>query len=165
MQKALQVVHSTLSRLKYAIKDVICWWGCSAVPSYSNHEYRFQFGSFTWDQAETYCKDTFGGHLASFHSDQEFNAVYDALSSVRGAAPNGWIGLNDLTAEGTFVWSDGTSVVYTNWKSGEPNDAGNNEDCGELTGAKWIDAPCDRTQSAICKRERPPGEHNAHSKL
>lgn len=31
----------------------------------------------------------------------------------------GWIGLNDRHRENDWVWSDGTTVVFTNWKSGK----------------------------------------------
>ena len=35
-----------------------------------------------------------------------------------------WIGLNNEEVEGTWVWSDGRSVTWNNWKRGEPtNDA------------------------------------------
>jgi len=49
-----------------------------------------------------------------------------------------WIGCNDRTAEGRYVWTDGASCaknagVYTNFAGGEPNDwqsdGYNEEDC------------------------------------
>ena len=41
-----------------------------------------------------------------------------------------WIGLNDQSNEGTFVWQDGTAFDYGNdvsggvwpWQNGQPND-------------------------------------------
>ena len=39
-----------------------------------------------------------------------------------------YIGMSDLSAEGGFIWSDGTPVAYVNWNDGEPNNAGE-EDC------------------------------------
>ena len=39
---------------------------------------------------------------------------------------NWWIGLSDIATEGTFVWEGGQNVdedVYTDWFTGEPNDA------------------------------------------
>ena len=53
-----------------------------------------------------------------------------------------WIGLNDRSVEGTFVWSNGEAVTYTNWTAGEPNNSGN-EDCAHIwSSGTWNDIPC-----------------------
>ena len=70
----------------------------------------------TWEQAETNAQNL-GGHLVSINSAEE-NAAVRAL----GGSSALWIGLNDIDSEGTFVWSDGSPVTYTNWVPGEPND-------------------------------------------
>ena len=65
-----------------------------------------------------------------------------------------WIGLNDHDSEGTFVWEDGTTVSYTNWHSGEPNDYGSGEDCGQLNfwgDGTWNDQSCSETLYFICE--------------
>ena len=69
-----------------------------------------------------------------------------------------WIGLNDRRSESQFVWSDGTSYnasVYSNWKPGEPNDAGASEDCVELHNTGWNDRDCKTEFGYIC--EKPKG--------
>lgn len=38
-----------------------------------------------------------------------------------------WIGLNDAGHEGTFTWSSGQSVSYTNWSPGQPDNARGDE--------------------------------------
>ncbi|MDC8003310.1 HYR domain-containing protein [Aureisphaera galaxeae] len=38
------------------------------------------------------------------------------------------IGFTDRVTEGTFEWHSGDTSTYTNWRSGEPNDAGAGED-------------------------------------
>jgi hypothetical protein len=53
-----------------------------------------------------------------------------------------WIGLNDIAQEGSYVWSSGAPVGYTNWYPGEPNNL-NNEDFVLMytfvSGAGWND--------------------------
>ncbi|XP_078000514.1 low affinity immunoglobulin epsilon Fc receptor-like [Glandiceps talaboti] len=76
-----------------------------------------------------------------------------------------FIGLNDKTVEGTYVWSDGTEVnrcnPYTNWATGEPNDNEKQDtkgqDCVQLwfrgnRQGKWDDEYCDyRPKGFVCE--------------
>ena len=55
--------------------------------------------------------------LVSIHSAERNAAVMAVVSS---GSP--WIGLSDSSSEGSFDWSDGSGVDYTNWSTGEPND-------------------------------------------
>lgn len=62
-----------------------------------------------------------------------------------------WVGGNDRTSEGNWVFPDGRSMTYTNWSSGEPNNSGN-EDCVQfnwLSPGIWNDAKCGNTYKAI----------------
>ena len=66
----------------------------------------------------------------------------------------GWINFNDQASEGSWVWSDGSPVTYTNWLSGQPDNSGN-EDCGQIhtqaNGWKWGDWRCGMgTSHLIC---------------
>jgi len=63
-----------------------------------------------------------------------------------------WIGFNDLATEGVFAWVAGSST-YTSWASGEPNDAGNNEDCAEVNrdSGLWNDKECSDIRSFVCE--------------
>jgi len=65
-----------------------------------------------------------------------------------------WIGLNDRSSEGTFVWSDSTALgAYTAWASGEPNNAYGLEDCTEVLGSsgEWNDSGCANYRRTLCE--------------
>ncbi|MDZ7848271.1 MAG: lectin-like protein [Owenweeksia sp.] len=67
---------------------------------------------------------SFGGHLVTI-TDATENATVSVFSANRF-----WIGLTDQNVEGTFEWTTGEAVNYTNWDvaNGEPNDFNSKED-------------------------------------
>ena len=125
----------------------------STYTSYDNGYYIAVYtggSSITWYDAESYCQNTYGTELASLHSANDTRNAEAALSGVGLTSSNNvWIGFNDITTEGTFVWSDGSPVDYTNWHSGEPNDCCHSstpdgEDCTHMWGGStWNDMACD----------------------
>ncbi len=91
------------------------------------------------------------GHLISIHTQ----AVQDFLVTEAFAIQGGdwWVGLNDIKAEGTFVWTDGSKLDYLHWNGGEPNNAGE-EDCANITqggGGQWNDLACGAGRPYICR--------------
>ena len=99
-----------------------------------------------WEDAEQKCVE-YGGHLTSIQSSEENKFVYDLSEKAVT-----WIGGNDLAAEGSWTWSDGTPWSFTNWK-GQPNNDGN-EDCLDIGyyNEEWNDNKCSRKLPAICKK-------------
>lgn len=68
------------------------------------------------------------------------------------------LGANDLGAEGTFVWDDGTILEYMNWNTGSPDSGGGtvDEDCVVIdvaAGGGWDDRPCSGAFAFVCERE------------
>ena len=67
---------------------------------------------------------------------------------------------------GDVFWLNGRSLLFTNWRTGEPNNANNNEDCVDFEyfstdgRCDWNDFPCSRTEfegrifRPICKQEQ-----------
>ena len=65
---------------------------------------------------------------------------------------------SDYADRPSFKWQDTTELEFTNWATGEPNNADNSEACGQMyANGYWNDAPCTKTNvnAYICKRERP----------
>ncbi len=72
----------------------------------------------TWTASEAEAV-TLGGHLASIDDAAENAFVHSTFAlGDRGL----WIGLNDMASEGSFAWSSGDTVTYTNWNPNEPGD-------------------------------------------
>jgi hypothetical protein len=64
-----------------------------------------------------------------------------------------WTGMTDYADEGQWSWADGSTVSYTNWAPGEPNNFGNDEDCMELgyyADGKWNDNGCSAQHPFMC---------------
>jgi len=92
----------------------------------------------TWSQAEAEAVGL-GGHLASIGSADENNWIWETFGPVAGSSV--WIGFNDADQEGTFVWTDGASVTYTNWwvAGGQPSNDGGIENYAEMNNYVWND--------------------------
>ncbi|KAI8511499.1 hypothetical protein Bbelb_105990 [Branchiostoma belcheri] len=109
--------------------------------------YLFQQTLKPWATARVDCQRR-GGDLVSVNSDQEWNWI---LGQTLGSFPQYWIGLHDQAGEGNFVWSDRSPVTVTYWNYGEPNNSGGDEDCAEIGGTTWNDAPCTNQNRYICE--------------
>ena len=73
----------------------------------------------TWNDARSHCK-SLGGDLASV-SSLEINTFLTILTSDQA-----WIG--GYKSGSSWKWTDGSSVDYSNWMSGQPNNWGGNQD-------------------------------------
>ena len=75
-----------------------------------------------------------------------------------GEVDSHWLGFSDQSAEGGWVWSDGSPVAFVDWADGEPNNYGNGEDCAEIVvgglagGGTWNDQKCDMKSKAVCEK-------------
>ena len=91
-----------------------------------------------------------GGKVASLTTGEESNFVNEKFIK------SGFIGgirLQDEDNSSTsWEWTDGLPWSYNNWNAGEPNDAGNNEDCIDRNSGGWNDVPCDNPRDALYKR-------------
>ena len=76
----------------------------------------------TWGSAEAEA-NSLGGHLVTINDAAENAWVTSQWSAGRHL----WIGLNDIATEGTYVWSSGEAVTYTNFAPGEPNNLGDED--------------------------------------
>ncbi|MCX8159287.1 MAG: C-type lectin domain-containing protein, partial [Candidatus Pacearchaeota archaeon] len=83
------------------------------------------------------------GSLATINNHEE-NYFLFYQSQLFFPGKNLLFGLNDLESEGNWVYFSGENSAYRNWRSGEPNNVGN-EDCSFLeshANGYWNDGSC-----------------------
>jgi len=107
--------------------------GFTNQQNYNGHSYYRSTGSAFWTTARANCL-AMGGHLVTITSSGEQSFIF-------GRWPSGWIGLTDEVSEGTWRWVTGETYSYTNWNSGEPNNAGNEDYVQFVSNGRWNDLP------------------------
>ncbi|GEM_PF-4233426 len=85
---------------------------------FNNHLYVLYDYYLDWATAENFCVSK-GGHLSSITSSGENEIVYSLLQ--KGSRVAYYIGGYDYGSEGSFVFTDGSTMTYKNWHTGEPN--------------------------------------------
>nr|XP_003224134.1 PREDICTED: mannose-binding protein C [Anolis carolinensis]XP_008114002.1 PREDICTED: mannose-binding protein C [Anolis carolinensis] len=91
-----------------------------------------------------------GGKLASPKNEPENRVLAEMVK--KNSPKHAFLGINDIQTEGIFVDLNGAPVRYTNWKSGEPNDYNNNEDCVVvLENQLWNDLNCEHKSPIFCE--------------
>lgn len=105
-----------------------------------------------WDAAVAACAALGPGHhLATVEDAVENQIIADMIGS-----PDAWLAATDSANEGTWTWATGDAFAFTNWRSGEPNNGGGNEDCGLIEGGRggtWDDRPCGASNEFVCERD------------
>ena len=97
-------------------------WGYIEIPNtlrVGRFDDAFAFRStmaMNYTDAQNFAQ-SFGGNLASVRSQPLYEDYFSPHVEI--AEEIHWFGLNDLSTEGTFSFSDGTPVTYTNWSPGQ----------------------------------------------
>jgi len=122
----------------------------------NGHEY-YLLGSGSWTAARD-AAVAMGGHLVTMNDGDENEWVRVNVLLFDGADRRAWIGLNDVKSEGTFVWTSGEPVTFTNWSGSEPNNSGGVEHYVEMFGnGLWNDNANSPPITVFALVERSPG--------
>ncbi|XP_054653069.1 galactose-specific lectin nattectin-like [Dunckerocampus dactyliophorus] len=100
--------------------------------------------------AESFCNGL-GGNLASIHSELENEVVRQVILEQAGNFQRSWIGFNDAVQEGVFVWTDGSTVDFTDWANNRPR-TNDNLNCAEINFRDefWNDVGCRARRAFVC---------------
>ncbi|KAM9496764.1 macrophage mannose receptor 1-like [Clarias gariepinus] len=119
----------------------------------------------SWHDARQYCVSQ-GGNLVSVLSQAEQAFL---TTMILGGSDDVWIGLNGVTSETPFFWTDGTRVSFTNWAKGNPVSVpdgrrpyGVEFECvvmvkgPDLIAGMWKVEHCEEKRGFVCKRNTDP---------
>ncbi len=102
--------------------------------NYGGSHYYCSTSPDTWVNAQANCA-SLGGHLAIINDANE-NAFVASLLTTQTA----YIGCSDFNNEGNWTWNDGSTVTYSNWYPGQPNNQnGSQHYCEMLSNGQWND--------------------------
>ena len=113
------------------------------VSSFHGECFKAIANPLNWFAAKSAC-EALGSSLAVLNSKVK-------LRDFSAPAPTGlgvnwwWIGLyRDPEEKQRWLWVGGLRIFFTSWNTGEPNNAGFNEDCGVIItpSKKWNDHKC-----------------------
>nr|XP_055064554.1 CD209 antigen-like protein C [Misgurnus anguillicaudatus] len=99
-----------------------------------------------WTESRSYCKEK-EADLIIINNKEE----HDFVHKVSGTEST-WIGLTDIDVEGRWKWVDNSTLNYSFWVSGEPNDKTGTENCVESYPSGWNDLSCNKPRNWICER-------------
>ncbi|WP_422104225.1 HYR domain-containing protein [Winogradskyella sp.] len=117
--------------------------GFSLLGTFGNSTYFISDDTVTARSAFT-SAELDGYELATINSQAENDYLQGRISSPV------FIGINDISTEGTYEWQSGQPVSYTNWNSGEPNNFGGGEDYGEMrSDGLWNDRRANFTAHVV----------------
>ncbi|OWF47823.1 perlucin-like protein [Mizuhopecten yessoensis] len=127
---------------------------------FEDHCYWFSRDATSWPDARAHCQ-TLHGDLVAITGFQENRFVKFEMRKIRNKEHPSeikyyFIGGTDEQREGRWIWiRTGQTFGFTDWASGEPNNANSNEDCLALSGeslSAWNDVPCQMSFYSICKK-------------
>jgi hypothetical protein len=132
---------------------------------YGGRDYFYCTNTVTWAIARTRCQTQLqGGDLVRINDVNENTFVHNTIGVTV------WMGATDSAVEGAWRWTDdgaqfwqgaaaGSTVggLYARWASGEPNDSGGTQECGQFykntsaTSGFWDDDVCTATKAFMCE--------------
>eukprot|EP01084_Bolivina_argentea_P155483 270945_1 len=153
-----QYCHISHLLLYICLTFLQCAWSYRISPT----------ANFSWNQAKTYCQQTYGSSLATIYSPtQNQNASQLCISSTDSQSTvfGCWIGLHKATINSSWIWDENNlNSTMFEWSLTEPNN-NNHELCVEIRlkpywrndqnqytfPSQWNDADCTtQNRFALC---------------
>uniref|UniRef100_H0X988 Mannose-binding protein C n=1 Tax=Otolemur garnettii TaxID=30611 RepID=H0X988_OTOGA len=136
-----EALKSELDRIKKSWS----WADFSLGRKVGNKIFLTNGDKLTFDGVKTLCAQ-FQASVATPRNAEENTAIHNL------AKEEAFLGITNERTEGQFVDLTGSTLTYTNWNEGEPNNAGSEEHCTVLLkNGRWNDIKCSSSFLAVCE--------------
>ncbi|XP_057686125.1 galactose-specific lectin nattectin-like [Corythoichthys intestinalis] len=115
----------------------------------------FQNTRLNFTDAVEACNNMNGSFLAPVRNSVEDALLFQLIRNGNGGAVRDtWIGFHDAIKEGTFVSIDGEKSKFQNFRTGQPDNFLDGEDCAEIDDeGNWNDDGCADQNTYLCAKD------------
>ncbi|KAG1931564.1 hypothetical protein F2P79_021720 [Pimephales promelas] len=107
----------------------------------------------SWSDAQNFCRENYAD-LSTIGSTEELTRFRNDAQDQGQLNRESWVGLSKPSANGEWVWSDGSKETFKKWKSGQPNDE-DTDFCIKISAGELMDYRCDENRPFFCYKWVP----------
>lgn len=153
LQKLVASIRDDLNKIRLIINKENIQDSCTSCPSgwqlIKSNCYYFQAKEETWTRSREEC-DSRKGAMLILKDKAELDSLLPTIGNGRY-----WSGLRRESGNiNHWLWADGSSLTFSPWNAGEPNNDKGREHCAEILGGaqSMNDRNCEDRIGYICEK-------------
>ncbi|XP_008829318.1 mannose-binding protein C [Nannospalax galili] len=139
------MLNSEIAALRSELNIIKKWLFFTLVEEVEKKFFVSSGRKMSFNAVKSLCSQ-FQASVATPRNAEENTAIQNVAKDVA------FLGITDEENEGQFVDITGNKISYSNWNSGEPNNANSQENCVVLLlDGTWNDIACSNSFVAVCE--------------